>query len=111
MPRPFLGKYILEKKIITSFTAKRNTSLTHYTQERAALQAPRKAVRRYARCWPGWSSVSLLTTWHCSQAPGGADAFTASSQNPQYLLHDQKRCDYVHAILPTLGSKNAKPGE
>lgn len=43
-----------------------------------------------------------------SQSPDGSAAHTASSQTPEYLLHDKKCCNSVRAILPTLGSKNAK---
>lgn len=42
------------------------------------------------------------------QSPGGPHAFTTPSQNSAYFIHDKKGCNYVRAILLTLGSKNAK---
>lgn len=50
----------------------------------------------------------IFPTWYYSQPPVGSVACTASSQISEYLLHDKKCCNSVRAILPTLGSKNAK---
>lgn len=88
---------------------KQLASLAHYVQKpKHSPEASSKVVRQYAHFCPGRSWNNFLISWYHSQSPVGSVARTASSQTPECLLHDKKCCNSVRAILPTLGSKNAK---
>lgn len=105
MPHPFLGK-LKYRYIHTHTYTQQVTGISNTLPKKKELTS--SLVRQHAHLWPGGKSSTFLITWHCMQSPGGPHAFTTPSQNSAYFIHDKKGCNYVRAILLTLGSKNAK---